>query len=116
MATIGAYPTSVYIDKLIDRAIEYRVERYEFEDGSLEVNVQPCGIRRWELRYTGLSVTDLNTLRTHYKNAKGRVNDFSFTHRRDATTYTGVKYVSFDIPPRSKNWINEAVVVLEKLQ
>jgi hypothetical protein len=116
MATIGAYPTSVYIDTLIDRAIEYRVERYEFEDGSLEVNVQPCGIRRWELRYTGLSVTDLNTLRTHYNDAKGRVNDFSFTHRRDATTYTGVKYVSFDIPARSKNWINEAVVVLEKLQ
>lgn len=115
MATIGAYPTSVYIDTLIDQPIEYRVTRYEFEDGGVDVNVQPCGVRRWELRYTGLSVNDLNTLRTHYNNAKGRVNDFSFTHRRDLTTYTGVKYVSFTVPPRQKNWINEATVILEKL-
>ena len=115
MATIGAYPTSVYIDTLIDVPVEYGVERYEFEDGGMEVNVQPCGIRRWELRYTGLSSTDTDTLRTHFNNAKGRTNDFSFTHRRDSTTYTGVKYVSFTLPARVKNWSNEATVILEKL-
>jgi hypothetical protein len=121
MATIGNYPDGVgtagpYISRLIDVPIDYAVTRYEFEDGGVEVNVQPCGIRRWQLDYEGLSTSDLATLTTHFNNAKGRVNDFSFYHRRAATTYSGVKYVSLDLSPRAKNWSNGATVILEALQ
>jgi hypothetical protein len=81
----------------------------------MDVNVQPCGMRRWELRYTGLSAEDLHTLETHYIAAKGRVNDFSFQSRRTLEVFYGVKYVSFTIPARTRHWNNEAVVVLEGL-
>lgn len=115
MATVSAFPINVYAETLIEVPIAFNAERYEFEDGSMEVNVQPCGIARWELRYTGLSAEDLHTLETHYIEAKGRVNDFQFSNRRNGFTYFNVKYVSFEIPARAKRWNNDATIVLEGL-
>jgi hypothetical protein len=109
------YPASVYISRLIDEPIEYDYTLYEFEDGATDVNVQPCGIRRWSLQYEGLSAAEAQTLLNFYNSVRGRSTVFNFYHRRDAITYTGVRLVSMTMASRAKAWVNGATVVLEKL-
>jgi hypothetical protein len=120
MATVADYPDGIgtagpYISRLMDQPIEYNVTRYEFEDGGVDVNMQPCGVKRWVLEYEGLAAADVTTLVNHFNTAKGRVNDFEFYHRRDAQTYGSVKYVSIDLPARARSWSNNVTVILEKL-
>lgn len=114
------YPDGVqyagpYIARLIDQPIQYGVTTYEFEDGGVAVNVQPCGIRRWVLDYDGLSQDEINTLVRHYNAMRGRSSTFEFYHRRDAVLYNNVRYVSLTLPGRVKAWSNQAQVTLEKL-
>lgn len=106
----------LYISRLIDQPIDYGYEVYQFEDGSADVNVQPCGARRWTLEYEGLSRVEVMQLIAHYNLMRGSSGTFSFYHRRDAVTYTGVRYVSLTIPQRQRAWNNAASIVLEKLQ
>lgn len=106
----------VYISRLIDQPIEYGYEVYQFEDGSADVNVQPCGARRWTLEYEGLSKIEILQLIAHFNLMRGSSGTFSFYHRRDAVTYSGVRYVSLTIPQRQRAWSNAATIVLEKLQ
>lgn len=109
------YPASVYISRLIDEPIQYQSTLYEFEDGGVEVNVQPCGIRRWSLQYEGLSAAEAQTLLNFYNAVRGRSVTFNFYHRRDNVTYTGVRLVSMSFDSRSRAWVNGASVVLERL-
>lgn len=113
--TTSPFP-DVYISRLIDQPIEYGYEVYQFEDGSADVNVQPCGARRWTLEYEGLSKIEILQLLAHYNLMRGSSGTFSFYHRRDAVTYSGVRYVSLTIPQRQRAWSNAATIVLEKLQ
>ena len=115
-STTSPFPISVYIARLIDEPIEYGYEVYQFEDGSADVNVQPCGARRWTLEYEGLSAVEIRQLISHYNLMRGSSGTFSFYHRRDAVTYSGVRYVSMAIPQRQRAWSNAATIVLEKLQ
>lgn len=118
MATVSAYPTpnnsGPAINRLTDLPAEFKVIRYEFDDGGAEVNVMPCGVQRWQLDYEGLSSADAATLLTHFNLAKGRVNDFSFTHPREGVIYTGVKYESFVISDHQKHWALPRKIVLVK--
>lgn len=121
MATIADYPDGIgtagpYISRLIDQPVEYQVMRFEYEDGGMDVNVQPCGVRRWVLEYEGLSASDVSTIVTHFNLAKGRVNNFEFYHRRDLTTYANVRYVSMELPSRQKYWSSPVIVTLERLE
>lgn len=121
MATIADYPDGIgtagpYISRLIDQPVEFQVIRYEFEDGGLDVNVQPCGVRRWILEYEGLSASDVSTIITHFNLAKGRTNNFEFYHRRDVATYDNVRYVDLSLPSRQKSWSNAVTVTLERLE
>jgi len=109
------YPASVYISRLIDEPIQYQSTLYEFEDGSVDVNVQPCGIRRWSLQYEGLSAAEAQTLLNFYNAVRGKSVTFNFYHRRDNVTYTGVRLVSMSFDSRSRYWVNGATVVLERL-
>jgi hypothetical protein len=109
------YPASVYISRLIDEPIQYQSTLYEFEDGSVDVNVQPCGIRRWSLQYEGLTAAEAQTLLNFYNAVRGRSVTFNFYHRRDNITYTGVRLVSMSFDSRSRYWVNGASVVLERL-
>ena len=117
--TISDYPTDTALGALVltvvDQPIEYQFERFLFEDGSAAVNVQPCGVQRWDLLYDGLSQAQRTTLADHFNEAMGRVNSFSFTHPRTDTVYTGVKYVSWEPQNHTKNWSLGVRVVLEKL-
>ncbi len=115
-STTSPFPTSIYIARLIDQPIEYGYEVYQFEDGSADVNVQPCGARRWTLEYDGLSAAEIRQLIAHYNLMRGSSGTFNFYHRRDAVTYSGVRYVSLTIPQRQRAWNNAASIVLEKLQ
>ena len=115
-STTSPFPISVYIARLIDEPIEYGYEVYQFEDGSADVNVQPCGARRWTLEYEGLSAVEIRQLISHYNLMRGSSGAFNFYHRRDAVTYSGVRYVSLTIPQRQRAWSNAATIVLEKLQ
>lgn len=121
MSTIADYPDGIgtagpYISRLMDQPLEFQVIRYEYEDGGLDVNVQPCGVRRWILEYEGLSAADVITIRDHFILAKGRVNNFEFYHRRDVATYDNVRYVEFSLPSRQKSWSNVVTVTLERLE
>ena len=111
----GTLFSGPYIARLMDQPIDYAVTRYEFEDGGLAVNVQPCGARRWVLEYEGLSAAEITQLRNHYNAMRGRSSTFNFYHRRDQVTYTGVRYVSMTLPAREKAWSNGASVILEAL-
>lgn len=120
MATITDYPdgsatAGPYIARLLDQPTEYQSTLYEFEDGGVDVNIQPCGVKRYVLEYEGISTTDVSTIVTHFNNAKGRVNDFEFYHRREATTYSGVKYVEIKINRRPRSWVANMTVTLERL-
>lgn len=119
MATITQYPDGVAvagpsIDKVIHYPIEYPVDTYRNEDGGVDVNVQPCGILRIELYYSCLSLANLTTIRDHYNLAKGRVNDFSFYSRYDATTRTGMVYEKIEVPRHRKHWSKDLKVTLLK--
>lgn len=111
MATISAYP-SVAINKLIGPPLEYPVTRYDYDDGGQDVNISPCGLKRFRLTYDGLSAADFQTLADHYNEAKGRVNTFDFTNPRDSVLYSGVSYESFDVPDHIKSWSLSLDVVL----
>lgn len=118
MGTIAAYPSpsqgGPLINKLIIPPLEYTVIRYEYDDGGLDVNVQPCGLQRWVLGYEGLTAAELAQIVDHYNLAQGRVNEFNWTDPRTATTFTGVKYESLDIPDHVRKWALGASVVLWK--
>jgi len=108
----GTNTAGPYALKLMDQPTEYQVTRYEYEDGGADVNVQPCGLRSWVLEYDGLTEAEITTLRTHYNDARGMVEEFNFYHRRDATLYPNVKYKEFKIGRHVKAWSNVARVVL----
>lgn len=103
------------INKLIDQPVEYVKTVFEFEDGGADVNVQPCGLRRWVLIYEGLAAADVTTLRTHFNDARGKVETFDFYHSRDDVTYETVRYESFQIQKHERYWAKSARVVLVKL-
>ena len=119
MMTIGDYPTDTTLGAnvltVINQPVEYKFEKYMFEDGACVVNVQPCGIQRWELYYDGLTQAQRDTLTDHYNSAMGKVNSFSFTHPRSGTTYTGVQYEGIDIQHHTKRWSLGIKVTLVKL-
>ena len=121
MATITDYPDGLntagpYILRLIDLPTEFVVDRMMFEDGGCDVNVQPCGPRRWKIEYGGLSASEVSTLVAHFNSAKGSVNDFSFYDRRAAATFSQVYYDSFKLPEHVKKWNNPVSVVLRTFQ
>ena len=68
------------------------------------------------LEYEGLSAAEIRQLIAHYNLMRGSSGAFNFYHRRDAVTYSGVRYVSMAIPQRQRAWSNAATIVLEKLQ
>lgn len=103
-----------YIARIVDQPAEYGYAKYEFEDGSIDVNVQPVGNRRWQLEYTGLSAAEVAVLAGHYNGARGRVTTFRFYHRRDGVIYS-CRYVSMTLPQRERAWSNDVQVVLEAL-
>ena len=103
-----------YIARIIDQATDYGYSRYEFEDGAMEVNVQPIGNRQWQLEYTGLSAAEVAVLAGHYDGMRGRVTTFRFYHRRDDRIYF-CRYVSMTLPSRQRTWANDVQVVLEAL-
>jgi len=117
MSTIANYPDGIgtagpTIARIVPLPTDYTVDRSVNEDGGCNVNVQPCGLKRFQLEYAGLSAGDLATLRTHKNLAKGRVNDFSFYYRENATTYTGVMYESWKVGRHVKTWARVVSVVL----
>jgi hypothetical protein len=68
------------------------------------------------VEYEGLSAAEIRQLIAHYNLMRGSSGTFNFYHRRDAVTYTGVRYVSLTIPQRQRASTNTATIVLEKLQ
>lgn len=104
-----------YISRILDQPTDYQVTRYEYEDGSASVNVQPSGAKRWILEYDGLTIGELNQLVRFYNSMRGQANTFAFYHRRDNVTYTRVRFVSMQIPTRTKAWNNAATVTIERL-
>jgi hypothetical protein len=118
MPTVANYPDGVgtagpTIDKVIKHPIEYKVERFLFDDGGCDVNLNPCGILRWTLKYDGLTASDVATLRTHLNLAKGGVSDFSFYDRHDSATYTKCRYRSWKVGKHQKTWFNTLTVEIE---
>lgn len=118
MASITAYPSPAAsgprINKMVIPPLEFPVTRYEYDDGGLDVNVQPCGLQRWILSYEGLTAVELAQIVDHFNLALGRVNDFSWTEPRFGEVFTGTKYESLEIPDHRKKWALLCNVVLWK--
>lgn len=108
MATVTAYPTpsnsGPTINKMVAFPPEFKVTLHRFEDGGADANVVPCGPKRWDLEYEGLSTTDAAILDDHFETAKGRANNFSFFDSRAGRTYSGVRYERFDVGKHQKYW------------
>lgn len=119
MAVVADYPDGVgtagpTIANLNVIPIDYQPEIERNEDGGVEINVQPCGLRKWELSYEGLSYADFELIRTHINLAKGRVNEFDFYSREEAFTHSGVQYFSVEVPQHQKHWSKGLRVTLCK--
>lgn len=112
---IANYPATPNPNIVVDVPIDFKFERYLFEDGAAAVNVQPCGVARWVLIYEGLLQAERQTLLDHFNAAKDKVEDFTFTHPRLGTIYTGVKYESLKLGKHVKNWALPVEVTLWKL-
>ena len=116
---IGDYPdgsnvAGPTISLLIDAPTEHVVEKYQFDDGGMDVNIQPCGSRQWTLEYDSLTQAEIALLRGHWNLARGKTRGFSFYSRRDATVHSGVRYLNFRIGRHSRNWAVPVTVTLVK--
>lgn len=108
MATIANYPVpsagGPVINRLVTQTREFKNDLTVNDDGTIDVNVQPCGIRRWQLEYDGLSESDAAALDNHFNSANGDANDFSFVNPRDSITYTAVRYEKYEVPRHPRKW------------
>jgi len=109
---VSDFPNSIMQTKLVEPPIIYPVTRLDYDDGGQDVNVAPCGLKRWLLTYEGLDPADFQTLIDHFNEAQGPVGPFNFTGPRDAVAYTGVTYESLNVPPHPKIWSLNLEIVL----
>jgi hypothetical protein len=120
VSTIAQYPDETNggprISKLIVHPIAYEVDVFKNEDGGADVNVQPCGPRKYELIYDSITTAQLETLRTHVNLAKEKVNDFSFYNRQTAATLSGFHYQDFRVGKHKKTWARVASVTLVRFE
>lgn len=116
MSTVSDFPTSPTPNRLVDLPPEHQrnVIWYEYEDGSIDCNVQPCALKKWQLSYEGLDTTDFDTMMDHFVLARGKVDNFSFTHLRDGLIYSGVTYADFKIGKHPKYWVGMLEITLQK--
>lgn len=110
----GLLYTGPYINRIVDQPLDFGYTLYEYEDGGVDVNVQPCGAKRIQLDYDGLSAAEMTQLTSHYNAMRGKSATFTFYHRRDEYGYT-CRYVSMTISAHVRNWSNSVQVVLETL-
>lgn len=110
---VSQYPVEAaggpFINRIIAFPKEFPEDRYQYEDGGCDVNVQPCGLLRWLLQYEGLSQAQLDTIITHFNSAQVPIttfslNTFNFANPQDSTTYTGVRYERIEIARHKKKW------------
>lgn len=92
--------------------VEFAVTQTLFEDGGIDVNISPCGMLRWSLSYDCLTQTDVTTLKNHWNDARGTVEEFDFYDRQTSLTHL-VRYVSMEFGEHRKTWCVPATVVLE---
>ena len=110
----GLLYTGPYINRIVDQPLDFGYTLYEYEDGGVDVNVQPCGAKRIQLDYDGLSAAEVSQLTSHYNAMRGKAATFTFYHRRDEYGYV-CRYVSMTISAHVRNWSNSVQVVLETL-
>ena len=116
MSTITNFPVPTnsgpaIINRQVADMTDYEVITYKFDDGGADVNVVPCGPRKWMLDYDGLSEAEAALLDNHYDLAKGRANDFTFLDR-EGVSHIGVMYESYDRPKHTKYWAQARRIVL----
>lgn len=116
-ATVANYPDGIdtagpMIARLVRLPVDYNPQVFENEDGGADVNVQPCGIVKWQIDYEGINAAEVGTLRTHFNLAKGQVNNFSFYDREQDQVFPEVSYESFRVGRRIRTWSNVVSVVL----
>lgn len=102
------------IDVLVRQPIEYEVDTVRMEDGGADVNVVTCGALTWTLIYKGISQAEVTTLRDHFNDARGKVEDFQFYDRQTELTHS-VRYRNFTIEKHEKIWAVPVTIVLETL-
>ena len=105
------------IARLMKQPLEFPAALFDRnEDGGVDVNVVPCGLRVYVLEYEGLSVSDLNLIRAHYNDARGKVEEFNFYDRQSATLLPNCKYRDFKIGKHQKVWAGLATVTIERFE
>lgn len=118
MATISPHPTPDQNGPMYSRFFEPPPDydavttAHEYEDGGKSFNLdseqQP---RSFEISYDGLSELEAQILDDHYDEAKGQINDFTFTHPRTGEEIEGVHYLSYE-RSHEKTWMQTRRVVL----
>lgn len=98
--------------RIVPLPIEYDKDVFINDDGGADVNVVPCGVKKYQIDYESITAAQVTTLRTHFNDARGRVELFNWYYREDATLYPDVQYESFKVGKRRKTWANVVSVVL----
>lgn len=121
MAVIADYPDGdssgtpgPFISNLDTQPQETLVDIFPNEDGGADINVQPCGVRRWVLTYEAMSFADAEIIRAHLNAAKGKVNEFDFYSRQENLTFSNCFYISIETPEHQKHWSNGLRITLGK--
>lgn len=96
--------------------LDVKIVKYTYDGGGASFNVQPCGVGRWIIKYTGISTDEFNLLRDHLNLAKGRTNYFDLISVREAVIWHGVQYEKWETVPHEKNWLRNVTVTLIKLK
>lgn len=91
-----------------------------FEDKGVDTNTSADDtVQRWTLEYDGLTESQIATIDSWWDTYK-RSTSFDFQEPRNApwtttgTTFTGVKFESYEDGDHTKVWINKRIVHLIK--
>lgn len=85
-----------------------------FGDGKQVANtIQTARVRRWLVRWEGLSVTDAATLDAHWESTSGGLS-FSMTDPHTSESITHVRYEDYQRPDHEKQWAQTRIAKLVK--
>jgi hypothetical protein len=115
----GSNPPTLYFQSEPE---EFVVNKTVYDDGGADYALQVggSGVRRWVLRYGGLTAAQAAILDSHlasafYSPEEGSAYGFSFTDRDTGVTYTGVHYAPGGYKKdHIKTWNCSREIVLER--
>lgn len=121
---VAAFPSVAFTASPFPMVIQelpeaFQVGSTEYDDGGRDTALQNggVGIKRWVLVFEGLTAAEAAILDAHMLSARLDESGlsaytFSFTAREPSTTYTGVRYQSYEAVRYANRHVQQRNIVL----